>query len=170
MYIPFETMPGFSRLWIYQANRKFTEPEKILLEKGLRHLCDQWSAHGSPLETSFHLEYDQFILLAINEQKAGVSGCSIDGSVRLLKSLQGGAGLDFFDRTKVAFLINGTVVLNSLSDLENLFRTKTLSEGATTFNNTVLTKAELERQWKIPVKETWLARFLPKATVGGSAS
>lgn len=163
-------MPGFSRLWIYQANRKFTGSDKILLEQGLRNLCDQWSAHGNPLETSYYIQYDQFILLAVNERLAGASGCSIDGSVRLLKKMQQEAGLDFFDRGKVAFLVDDEVVLHPLADMEKLFRTQVLSETTTTFDNTIATQAEWENHWKIPVKKTWLARYLPKAMVGDSAA
>ncbi|MDZ4714915.1 MAG: hypothetical protein SH819_05540 [Cytophagales bacterium] len=163
MYQPFETMPPPSRLWVYQANRLLSDSEKALVDKSLRELCDQWTAHGAPLHTSFAVHYNQFIVLAIDEDLAGASGCSIDGSVRILKNLQETAGLDFFDRSKVAFLIGDAVVLHPMSELEKLFKTKTLSADTLTFNNTVTTKEAWEQQWKIPARNTWLARYLPKS-------
>ncbi len=96
MHVPFEKLPGHSRLWIYQANRPLTADEKEYLTQGLKDLCDQWSAHGVPLRTSFALPFDRFVVLAVDE---GASGCSIDSSVRFLKGLQEKLGIDFFDRT-----------------------------------------------------------------------
>ena len=103
MYTPFDNIPGHARLWIYQGNRRFTEAEKEQLHSGLTALCEKWSAHDMPLHTSYTIQFDQFVILAVDEQVNGASGCSIDGSVRYLKSLQSQFGLDFFDRTRVAF-------------------------------------------------------------------
>ena len=162
MYKPFEEMPGFARLWIYQANRKFTPADRTSVERALMQLCASWSAHGTPLRTSFRIEFDQFVILTVDEQAAGASGCSIDGSVRLLKELQQAAGLDFFDRQKVAFLKGDTISLVPVSELKTLFETHVLSGEQITFNNTLTTKAEWEQSWKIAVKDSWLSRYLPK--------
>src|SRR3954471_24158585 len=99
MYTTFDSMPADSRLWVYQANRKFTSGEKEILEKGLTELCTQWKAHGAPLRTSFTIVYNLFVVIAVDEQVHGASGCSIDGSVRYLHGLQHDLNLDFFDRS-----------------------------------------------------------------------
>lgn len=168
MYIHFDSMPGHARLWIYQANRAFTPSEKEDLSKGLKDLCGEWSAHGTPLHTSFSMPFDHFVILAVDEQQNGASGCSIDGSVRFLKNLQQEAGLDFFDRTKVAFLATAPgVILYALTELKTLFQNGTLSAETITFNNVVTTKAAWENHWQIQVKNCWLARYLPKTAVTG---
>ncbi len=162
MHKPFEEMPGFARLWIYQADRKFTPADRTIVARSLMHLCEEWSAHGTPLHTSFSIEFDQFVVLAVDERAAGASGCSIDGTVRLLKDLQQTTGLDFFDRLKVAFIKDDAVSLFPLSELKTLFENNVLSSGQITFNNTLTTKAEWEHSWKVPVKDSWLSRYLPK--------
>ncbi len=162
MYKPFEEMPGFARLWIYQANRKFTPADRSNVESALMQLCHDWSAHGTPLHTSFKIEFDQFVILTVDERAAGASGCSIDGSVRLLKELQHAAGLDFFDRHQVAFLKGNAISLFPVSELKTLFETHVLSGDQIAFNNTLTTKAEWEQSWKIAVKDSWLSRYLPK--------
>lgn len=175
MYLPFDSMPGHSRLWIYQANRAFIPSEKEDLSKGLQDLCEQWSAHGASLHSSFNTLFDHFVVLAVDEQQSGVSGCSIDGSVRFLKNLQQESGLDFFDRSRVAFLrpsfpaagsaISPRVTLYTLTELKTLFQNGTLSAETITFNNMATTKAEWENHWQIQVKDCWLARYLPKTAV-----
>ncbi len=167
MFLPFDSMPGHSRVWIYQANRTFTGPEKEHLLGGLKSLCDEWAAHGNPLPSSFNVQFDQFIVLAVDEQPAGISGCSIDGSVRYLKSLQEKLGLDFFDRNQVAFMQHNKIVLHTLGELKTLFEAQTLTGNTIAFNNLVNTKAEWENHWRSPVKESWLAGYLPKSAVLG---
>lgn len=162
MHVPFEKMPGFARLWIYQASRKFTPADRAVVERGLVQLCSTWTAHGVPLQTSFRIELDQFVVLTVDEREAGASGCSIDSSVKLLKELQQSAGLDFFDRQKVAFLHHGVVSLYPTSELKKLFETGVLTGDSMTFNNALTTKADWEQSWRIPAKNSWLSRYLPK--------
>jgi len=161
MYTPFDEMPDLSRLWVYQSNRKFAPQERAVAEGALMHLCQSWTAHGNPLSTSYKIEFHHFILLAVDERTAGASGCSIDGSVRLLKELQQAIGVDLFDRSKIAFLENETIVLHPLAGLNKLFDAGKLNGDSIAFNNTITTKAEWEQQWHLPVKTSWLSRYLP---------
>ncbi len=158
-------MQGLARVWVYQANKKFAQDQKEFLSAGLRDLCEEWSAHGAPLHTSFTLSHDQFVIMFVDEQHLGASGCSIDNSVRFLKSLQDKIGLDFFNRTQVAFLLDGSVVLYDLAELKTLFENHTLSGNTITFNNLVNNKEEWEKQWQVPAKNSWMARYLPKSVV-----
>jgi hypothetical protein len=167
MYLKFESLPDHSRVWVYQSTRAFADSEKTQLTEGLTALCDQWSAHGAPLHTSFTIAFDQFVIMAVDELQHGASGCSIDGSVRYLKSLQSALGLDFFDRSGIAFLEKGKVKVHPMTDLKSLFGEQALSAGTITFNNLVNTKAEWSSQWQVTVKNSWMARFLPKMTVEG---
>ncbi len=167
MFVPFDSLPGHSRLWIYQANRTLTTTDKKHLDQGLRDLCEDWSAHGTPLHTSFTLQFDLFVILAVDEQKQGASGCSIDGSVRYLKSLQSQLGLDFFDRTQAAFLVNEKITIYPIHELKTLFENKTLSEASISFNNAISTKSEWENHWQVPAKNSWLTRYSSQTPVAG---
>ncbi len=165
MLIPFDTLPGSSRVWVYQANRKFTTEESLLVEQYLRQLCEAWETHGTPLRSSYTIAYQQFVVLGVDEQHQGASGCSIDGSVHALTELQQHLRLDFFNRTQIAFLQGDTVVLHPMRDLKSLFENKTLSGDALSFNNTVTTKEMWDKQWLTPARYTWLVRYLPKPVV-----
>jgi len=165
MLIPFDRLPGSSRVWVYQANRKLTSEEVQVVERYLHKLCESWETHGTPLRSSYTIAYQQFIVLGVDEQHQGASGCSIDGSVHALTELQQHLRLDFFDRTKIAFLQGEKVVLHPMRDLKSLFENKTLSVDALSFNNTVTTKEMWDKQWLVPAKHTWLVRYLPKSVV-----
>jgi hypothetical protein len=165
MLIPFEKLPSYSRIWIYQADRPFSNDEEHIISNSLMNFCSQWEAHGSPLQTSFKIEYHQFVILAVDENSGGASGCSIDGSVRILKELGNQLSVDFFDRSKVAFLEIEKVRTYSLNQLKSLFQSGDLTSSSQTFNNLVANKAELEVHWKTSVQNSWLMKYLPKDTL-----
>lgn len=164
MFFSFDSLPPYSRIWIYQADRKLTDKEKERVCADFQAFCDGWEAHGQPLKTSFQLFLNQFLILAVDEGVLHASGCSIDGSVRVLKNLQT-QGINFLDHAKVAFLIDGKIKLYSRLELKPMFSSGYLTAQSITFNNLVATKSELEVQWKIPVEKSWMAKYLANPTL-----
>jgi len=165
MYIPFEQLPPEALLWIYQADRRFSETEEKVISSAMREFCSEWSAHGNPLETSFLIKYNQFIILSVNENAADASGCSIDGSVRVLKELSQRFNNDFFNRTNVAFREGDQINLYPIQKLSALFKSTKLSAESITFNNLVPDKRSFLKNWEMATEKTWLAKYLPKGTL-----
>jgi hypothetical protein len=165
MLISFEELSDTSRVWIYQATRIFTAGEESIIAEQLEAFCEQWAAHGHPLKTSFKVVHHQFIILAADESYHLPSGCSIDSSVHVIKSLQTKTGIDFFDRTLIAFKLMDEVKLFPLTRLKDEFTNGTLTPESLSFNNLVATKLEWQNNWLVPAKNSWLARYLPKSVV-----
>jgi len=165
MWVPFEELNDASRLWIFQASRIFTPAEEKLMSDRLESFCEQWSAHGHALKTGFEIPYHHFIVLAADESFHLPSGCSIDSSVHVIKSLQEETGIDFFDRSLVAFRIDNEVRLVPMTKLKDEFTNGTLTSETLSFNNLVATKRDWQSNWLVPAKNSWLARYLPKSVV-----
>jgi hypothetical protein len=165
MYVPFQELPDHSRIWIYQANRKLTSQEKQAAEAALQDFCESWVAHQQPLRTSFSIEHDQFVILATDEDYREASGCSIDKSVRALKTLGSQLGVDLFDRTKIAFLDKDNVVVYPLTHLKELFQSGALSGNTIMFNNLVPSRGDLASNWRTPVESSWLVKYLGNSTL-----
>ena len=119
-----------------------------------------WVAHGTNLNSSVKIFYKRFLVILVDEKFASVSGCSIDSSVRFVKALETELNVNFFDRTKVAFLDDGNVFLESLNKIKNRISEGIISGDTLTFNNLIKNKAELEESWMVPASETWLSRYL----------
>lgn len=162
MHLPFDQLPDHSRLWIYACERPFTSEEEEIIGKNLTIFCNQWSAHGSELQTSWLIAHHCFIILAVDETSAGASGCSIDSSVRNLKSLSAQIGADFFDRNNVHFLKGGELVILKLNSLSSLFNQGVFAGDDLIFNNLVTTKGEWKMNWIQKVSESWAARYIDK--------
>ena len=154
MYVPYSELAPNSRVWIYQSDRPFTPSELPQIDKKLIAFCKNWSAHNIPLKSSYQL-HKWFICLFVEEQVQAASGCSIDTSVEFIKTLSKDLNVDFFNRMNIAFLENGLVQVKPLNVLKPLF-----AEEMIVFNNLVTTKSEYESQWQIPLKASWLARYL----------
>ena len=167
MFIPFASLPDHSRLWIYQSNRKFTSEDIAIISDALSSFTNQWSAHGTPLKTSFDIKLDQFIVIAADEKYVPASGCSIDGAVRIIKDLGQHLGIDFFDRTEIAFYLDERVTIIPMNALKKHFSDGVLDHESRLINLLVGSKAELENGFVVPASATWLKRYLPAQNVAG---
>jgi hypothetical protein len=146
-----------SRVWIYQSSRLFTMSEALEIEEMLKQFTAQWKSHGVPVKGAAHLFFGQFIILIADETATGVSGCSTDSSVRLVKDIEQRFGVNMFDRINLAFVVKDKVQLLPLNQLQYAFENGFIDGNTLYFNNLVQTKAELEEQWIVPVKNSWLA-------------
>jgi hypothetical protein len=156
MLVPFNQLPLTSKVWIYQGNRKFSEDQKNIITGLLKSFTNQWEVHGVPLEASFDIKYDQFVVLAAND---AASGCSIDTSVRVMKEIGDRIDIDFFDRNLIAFLDNSEVKVIALKDLKSTLNAGSWNENSLYFNNTVSTLEEFQANWSSKAGKSWLKRY-----------
>ncbi|HEY8397746.1 MAG TPA: hypothetical protein VIK80_07395 [Flavihumibacter sp.] len=145
-----------SRVWIYQSNRMFGMMEALELEKMLNEFTSQWKTHGQPNKGFATLFFGQFIILMADESVTQVSGCSTDSSVRMIKAIEEKFGVSLFDRQLLAFVVKDKVQLIPLAQLAPAVQGNFISGETLYFNNLVSTKEELENNWIVPVKESWL--------------
>jgi hypothetical protein len=169
-----EEFAGDSRVWVYQSPRLFFLSEALQIEALLETFVRDWKSHGTPVKGYANLLYGQFIVLMADETATGVSGCSTDSSVRLIKEIGEQFGVNLFDRLMLAFRIDakvgpsdeprpaaGKVQMIPLPQLPYAVENGFINGDTLYFNNTVQTKAELEEKWLIPVKDSWLASRFP---------
>jgi hypothetical protein len=154
-----------SRVWIYQSNRLFTLGEALQVEELLHDFAANWQSHGAEVKGYANLFFGQFIILMADESASGVSGCSTDSSVRLIKQLEQMLGVNLFDRLLLAFLIKEKIQMLPLSQLNYGIENNFLNGETLYFNNTVQTKEELEKNWIIPVKDSWLSKRIKQQAV-----
>lgn len=149
-----------SRLWIYQSNRMLTMDEVLSLEELLKDFTANWKSHGADVMAFGTVLFAHFIILMADERQSGVSGCSTDTSVRLMKNIEQDFGLDLFNRQNLAFIVNEKIQMIPLSQFQNAIENDLISPDTLYFNNTVKTKKELQQNWIISVKNSWLAKRL----------
>jgi hypothetical protein len=147
-----------SRVWVYQSNRIFSISEALQIEDLLNEFASDWKSHGTTVKGHANLFFGQFIILMADESATGVSGCSTDSSVRLIKQIEKLFNVQLFDRVSLAFIIKEKVQLLPLSQLSYASENNFINDETIYFNNTVQNKQELENNWLIPIKNSWLSK------------
>ncbi len=153
-----------SRVWVYQSSRIFSLSEALDIEDKLKEFATKWLSHGTPVKGEAHLFFGQFIVLLADETATGVSGCSTDSSVRLIKVIEQQFKVNLFDRITLAFIIKDKIQLLPISQLPYGVENEFIQPETLYFNNLVQTKEELENSWIVPVKDSWLSNKISFST------
>ncbi|REE00529.1 hypothetical protein [Marinoscillum furvescens] len=152
-------MPDHARVWVYQANQRFTADQKALINEQLSAFTGQWAAHGQQLVATFSIVHDQFIVLAVDESMHQASGCSIDASVNVIRQIEQQTGLSLLDRTQVAFLADGEVKTYAFNQLKQAVLSGEVKPDTQVFDNTLTNAGEWKTRWVQPAGDTWVSRY-----------
>ena len=132
---------------------------KSLVKFSLSFL-NQWAAHGTPLKTAFDLPYDRFIVIGLDEELQGASGCSIDASVHLIQQLEKKFDVILLDKMNVCYREKEQILYTPLKEFRKLAKSPKVNLDTIVFNNLVVDKAEYESIWEVPAYDSWHARFI----------
>ncbi len=146
-----------SRVWIYQSSRLFFISEALQIEDMLNDFVAGWNSHGAKVKGYANILFGQFVVLMADETAAGVSGCSTDSSVRLIKQIEEAFKIDLFNRQNLAFVVKEKIQTIPLAQLKYAFDNNFINADTLYFNNLVADKKAFLSQWMVPVKESWLS-------------
>ena len=160
MLVDFNILPETSRVWIYQANRSFSEIELEEIKSKLDVFIENWTAHGSDLQAGYEIKYKRFITIGLNQNLNNATGCSIDASVSFILQLEKAYNVDLLDKMNVSYKQGEFIAYKSLSDFRKMAKDKAVSKNTIVFNNLVANKAEYLENWEVPASESWHSRFI----------
>ncbi|RBW61296.1 ABC transporter ATPase [Tenacibaculum sp. E3R01] len=160
MFTEYKNLPDHSRVWIYQADREFTQEEIELISAKALLFIDNWTRHGDDLKGSFTIKYSQFLVLAVDEGFNNVSGCSIDSSVHFVQEIEKELNIDLMDKMNISFKDGENINIVKLSDFKKFVDDKKITSNTIVFNNMINTKEDFETKWEVPANESWHKRFL----------
>jgi hypothetical protein len=161
MYLPFDQMPEYSRVWVYQADQKFSESDEKVLRDRMKSFCEGWNTHGNLMPTSFHIVENQILILAVDESNLGASGCSIDSSVRTLRELENSLNINLTDQGKISLKRStGEMKVISALGVKSKVTSGEIDLQTEVINPTIRVKADLQNLWQ-PVRNSWLNKYFP---------
>ncbi|MBX2980642.1 MAG: hypothetical protein KF905_15250 [Flavobacteriales bacterium] len=153
-------MPAHARLWMYKAPRDLGQAEqKLVRERGVAFTAG-WAAHGAPLDACVDVLVDRFVVIAVDEEQANASGCSIDKSVGFIKDLEHDLNLMLTDRMIMVFEQDGKVRSCRLQELPELVKEGLITGDTIVFDDLVSTVGDLAERFRVPLRASWLERFL----------
>jgi hypothetical protein len=147
------------KIWVYLSDKELKgDLLRSVLHAG-NDFVQNWKAHEMPLNATFEVVNDRFIVVSVDETTYNASGCSIDKLLRLIKQLEADHKIQLLNRLLVGYKTqNGVeVVLSSL--IKEKLAAKQLDENTLIYNVAVSDSKEYEN-WLQPLKETWLKKYL----------
>jgi len=164
MKTSFDQLPDSARIWVYALDRVLTQEERERTASLLDQFVGQWESHKAPVAGAWEIVEDRFIVVA-GHCTDGVSGCSTDASVRVIKEVEQATGVRAFDRSLVFYRDGGgKVTAVPRADFQALVDGGRVRTDTPVFDATIqsvgdLRAGRLERSFA----ESWHARaFTPR--------
>lgn len=155
-----KVISGFSdssKLWIFQANQTLSSEKSALVESTLQTFCANWTSHGASMKSTFWIEFDRFVLVALDESAAVVSGCGQDKLIHVFQDLGKTLGIDFFDRLQTIYMEANELKEARLHEFWGLRKANVISNDTLVFDNTVKNLGEWKTNWLVPFAKSWHA-------------
>ncbi len=161
----FANLPDDAQLWVYGFAKPLGEAERGLIGQTLERFLPQWTTHGVPVRGAFAFAADRFVLLA-GHLESGISGCSIDSSVRNFKHLRDVHGLDGLNRSLVFCRgQSGDIEAVAFTEFQRRVESGAVTAATPVFDTTIQTLGELRSgQFERPFADSWHAVSFPIPT------
>lgn len=153
-----------NRVWVYLSNKPFDEETENKLKKDIQDFLSGWNAHGKALTAGFEILHKHFIIIKADEEQYSASGCSIDKQFQFVKETEKKYNISLLDRLMVAYKKDNVVSIVHASKITQLLQDNIMDENTVIFNTTLSTEEEFKKSFEIPVKESWLSKFLVKVS------
>ncbi len=148
------------RIWIYTLSKELTTEQLTDFRNRCQEFVSGWTAHDVSLDASFELHKNRLLVFKVNESNYNASGCSIDKQTRFVKELEQLFSVELLNRLLVAYENNNQIEVVKQSDISNLLSAKVISANTLVYNNTITQSTDLTGNWKQPLNQTWLAKYL----------
>lgn len=161
MLIPFNTLPKDARIWIFPSNRILSSSEVNLIETRCSSFLKSWTAHKMDLDAAFSIIDQAFLIISVDENNTGASGCSLDKLHQFVKELGSELTVSFFERLNVTLILeNGDTAILPLKDVEKKIQHAEITAETKVYDITLLNVEDLKTKFNVPLGDTWLSRYL----------
>jgi len=151
MLADFHTLPEQARIWVYASEKALTQNQQDYILNIISEELKGWNAHKQPLTAGVTILENHFIVVALDENKNGASGCSVDTLQNTIQKIEKELTFSLMNRLNVFCKIEDEILcipsfkLGSVADKDTLF-----------YDLTILTKTDLNTYLK-PIREGWCA-------------
>jgi hypothetical protein len=159
----FASLPDSARVWVYGADKPLkSEATELLLEETDRFLSG-WKAHGVPLHCARDWSDDRFLTIAVDQEREGASGCSIDTLFRTLKGLQTQLGAALVTSGLVYFRgRDGDIRAVTRDEFTDLASKGEIDGNSEVFDLSVTSLGEWRARFRSKVEDSWHASLMPE--------
>ena len=159
MKVSFSELPENSKIWIYTSNRELSDDEVNRIEGFSNEFLNNWTSHGVKVEASVLIPYNHFIIICANQENQNLSGCSIDDSIRFIKTIEEDLDISLLNREIVTFKAGENIKKINLKNLKSEVADGNIGPDTIVFNNLIDTKKDYINDWETNVSNSWLNNY-----------
>ena len=169
-HVSFDSLPASARVWVFGSEHPITDVAAEQLLGRVDGFLDGWAAHGTPLHSSRDWRDHRFLTIAVDQSRAGASGCSIDGLFRVLRDLEEILGTTLLGGGRVYYRgPDGSVVSASRELFGALGASGDIGPETRVFDTTVQSLGEWRERFEQKLADSWHARLVPAVRDAGVA-
>lgn len=151
-----------NRIWTFIISKVLSTNELNLIVEAGTKFVNGWTAHEQKLTASFEILKNRIIVVKVNEEVTGASGCSIDKLTHFIKQLETQFNIELLNRLLVAYKNENEVSVAHSTKIKELLQTGIISENTIVYNTAVSNQNEFQN-WEQLLKNTWLSKYLISA-------
>jgi hypothetical protein len=160
MVTAFELIPEEAKIWVFPSSRKFYPQEIETISTTIEEFLNQWQNKNLAITCSFVIKYDRFIIITANDTFEALSLEAHDALTALILKIEHQYDVLLMDKINVCYKQGEFVQYKDLKAFKKLIKAKAVSEKTIVFNNMITVKEELEYNWEVNIKDSWLGRFI----------
>ncbi len=150
------------KVWIYLSDKVLEGTLLSEIKDRGEAFVKNWKAHENPLNATFEVLHNRFLIVKVNEAIFNASGCSIDKLLRFVKELETDFKIQLLNRLLVACKIDNEIEVMPSHKVKDILALGELNENSIVYNTAASNTFEF-LNWEQPLKETWLKKYLSLA-------
>ena len=154
MLADFHSLPEESRIWLYAREKALTQSQQDYILNIISEELKGWNAHQQPLTAGVSILENHFIVVGLDENKNGASGCSIDTLQKTIQELEKDLSIALMNRLNV-FCKIGEIIKVIPS-----FKLGVIANEDTLFYDLNIQRKEELSNYLKPIKEGWAKSYL----------
>ncbi|WP_372793135.1 ABC transporter ATPase [Lutibacter sp.] len=160
MIIDFTQLPDDAKLWVFPSSRKFYAQEIAGIKEKIEGFLSEWDDQGILIRCSYKLEYDRFIIIAVDDSLNSLSLEAHNLLITFIQELEKELEVVLMDKMNVCYKQGEFVQYKDLIEFKKMMKAKGVSQKTIVFDNMITTKVDFKYNWEINIMDSWLGRFL----------
>lgn len=152
------------RVWIFILSKELSNDQLTTLNFNCNNFVNNWFAHDKQLDATCDFYKNRLLIFKVNESAYNASGCSIDKLTRFIKAQEELFSVDLLNRLLVAYESEEQLNVVKASQIKEMLNKKEINENTLVINTTASNSEQLT-DWKKPLKDTWLRKYLSDYSV-----
>ena len=138
MTVGFSTIPEEAKIWVFPSNRKFYPQEIEEISKSVETFLNNWKSDRDPIECSFLIKHDRFIIITANDTEYNLSLEAQDTLTSFIIELEKKYEVVLLDKINVCYKQGEFVQYKDLKEFKKMMKKDLMAK--TNLTSTTLAK------------------------------